>query len=325
MTCHDAREHFSALLDEALAGQERAAVDRHLEGCAECRQELGRFQRTVALIHGLAPARAPVGFVDRVLAAARPTSWHERVGRRLLGPWRQRVPLGAAALLLVAGAAVYVFQKTPELQQAARPEAPVAPPPVAPSPAVPPKTAPVTPEAAPAQARPVPAPPAARSKVAERARDKVGAVTAPPRSDEESRVGKKGESQEGAAPRAEQPATSGAAAEPEAAPKEQKDASRQSPAATVPAAIQGAPEIMGRLAVADRAEAMRALTELAARVGASEASRPAEGDESFIELWLPREAYPALVEGLGRIGRWTVEREPTPLPARLRIGIRLTG
>jgi hypothetical protein len=334
MTCHDAREQFSALLDEALGDPERSALERHLEGCAECRRELAGFQHTVGLLHGLAPARAPLGFVDRVLEAARPTPWHQRLGRRLLGPLRVRIPLGAGALLLVAGAAVYVFQKTPELQQAARQEAPVAPPldarrapppPVAPSPAAPPTPAPRRPEAAPAPAPPAPAPPAAGGKPADQAQDKVGAATAPPRADEESRLGKKGESLEGASPRAEQPAASGAPMEAEAARKERKDAPRQSLAARAPAALQAAPEIVGRLAVADRAEALRALAELAANVGASEVSRRAEADENIVELWLPREAYPALVEGLGRIGRWTVEREPAPLPARLRISIRLTG
>ncbi|OGK77552.1 MAG: hypothetical protein A2X52_02090 [Candidatus Rokubacteria bacterium GWC2_70_16] len=334
MTCHDAREQFSALLDEALGDPERAAVERHLEGCAECRRELGRFQHTVALLHRLAPARAPLGFVDRVLEAARPTPWHQRLGRRLLGPLRVRIPLGAAALLLVAGAAVYVFQKTPELQQAARQEAPVAPPlearrapppPVAPSPAVPTTPAPPTPEAAPVPAPPAPEPPAAEKTPADRVQDKVGAATAPPSAHEESRLGKKGESMEAAPPRAEQPAASGAAMEPESARKERKDAPRQSLAARAPAAVQAAPEIVGRLAVADRAEALRALAELAAKLGASEVSRRAEADESIVELWLPREAYPALVEGLGRIGRWTVEREPAPLPARLRISIRFTG
>jgi len=47
MTCHDARELFSALLDEALAADERRALDAHLAGCAECRRELERFHRKV--------------------------------------------------------------------------------------------------------------------------------------------------------------------------------------------------------------------------------------------------------------------------------------
>jgi anti-sigma factor RsiW len=40
MTCHDARDQFSALTDEALAPAERAALDVHLATCADCRREL---------------------------------------------------------------------------------------------------------------------------------------------------------------------------------------------------------------------------------------------------------------------------------------------
>ena len=72
MTCHDARERLSAYLDDALAPDERRDVAAHLEGCAECRRELARLDATVALLRRVEPARAPVGFVDRVVEAARP-------------------------------------------------------------------------------------------------------------------------------------------------------------------------------------------------------------------------------------------------------------
>ena len=72
MTCNEARESLSAYLDEALAPDERSLVDAHLEGCAECRRELVALRGTVALLQRVEPARAPVGFVDRAVAAARP-------------------------------------------------------------------------------------------------------------------------------------------------------------------------------------------------------------------------------------------------------------
>ena len=85
------------------------------------------------MIHCVAGGRAPLGFVDRVLEAARPLPWHRRLGRRLFQPLRVKLPLEAAAVMLVALGAVYVFQNTPELQQAARQEPPVsAPVPVSP-------------------------------------------------------------------------------------------------------------------------------------------------------------------------------------------------
>jgi hypothetical protein len=122
MTCHDARALFSDRMDDALTAEDRAHLDAHLAECADCRKELERFTATVALLHRMERPRAPVAFVDRVLAAARPTPWHRRLLQRLFLPLAVKVPAEAAAVLLVAGLAVYVFQRTPELQQAARQE-----------------------------------------------------------------------------------------------------------------------------------------------------------------------------------------------------------
>ena len=122
MSCHDAREWLSDLLDDALEAEARAQVDAHLAGCAECRRELDRLRATVSLLHAVERPQAPAGFVDRVLEAARPTPWHRRLLDWLAAVRLLRFPVEAAAVVLVASLAVYVFQGTPALRQAARPE-----------------------------------------------------------------------------------------------------------------------------------------------------------------------------------------------------------
>ena len=117
MTCHDVRELFSALIDEALDASERRTVDAHLATCAECRRELERLRSTVALLHAVEPARTPAGFVDRVLAAARPTPWYRRLLSALFLPWPVKIPAEAAAIVLVAVGVVYLYRVTPELHQ----------------------------------------------------------------------------------------------------------------------------------------------------------------------------------------------------------------
>ena len=124
MTCHDAREWLSDLLDDALGADARAQVDAHLTGCAECRRELDRLRATVSLLHAVERPQAPAGFVDRVLDAARPIPWYQRTLDWLSAVRLLRFPVEAAAVVLVASLAVYVFQGTPELRQAARPESP---------------------------------------------------------------------------------------------------------------------------------------------------------------------------------------------------------
>ena len=120
MTCHDARELFSALIDEMLTREERADVYGHLATCAECRRELAAIERTVALVRGATPVRAPAGFVDRVIAAARPTPWYVRAARAALLPWPVKLPLSVAAVVLVTGLAVLMFRGSQQQQRAAR-------------------------------------------------------------------------------------------------------------------------------------------------------------------------------------------------------------
>jgi len=113
MTCHDAREQFSALVDDALAPGERAAAEAHLATCAECRRELQRFRDTVAIVRAVGPLRAPAGFVDRVLEAARPVPWYRRVVRSLFLPWPIKLPIEAAAIVLVGIGVALVYRATP--------------------------------------------------------------------------------------------------------------------------------------------------------------------------------------------------------------------
>lgn len=165
MNCHDARDLLSGLVDGALTPDEQSRVEAHLADCADCRKEHERFSATITLLRQMERPRAPIGFVDRVLAAAQPAPWHRRLLGRLFLPLSVKLPAEAAALLLVAGLAVFVFQRTPELQQAAR-QAPasqavrehvplVAPAPVPPVP-TPPRTRVALPPRAPVAASPAP-------------------------------------------------------------------------------------------------------------------------------------------------------------------------
>jgi len=371
MNCADNRLLHSALLDGELAPDERALVEAHLATCVECTAELAALARTLSMIHALPAARAPHGFVDRVLEAARPLPWHRRLRRRLFQPLRVKLPLEAAAVMLVALGAVYVFQNTPELQQAARQEPPVS----APVPVSPPATP--APPAVPA-VRGTPAPSASAPAEVHRAaeEDEVGKKKereaalsdapakaeappsrpmTPPAPKLEARPEAKLQSKTDArkAPAAKPEGRSDAREAPPAATNLMKDkAPSQSPAAPpptvaappapaaseksgassgdlsagarqVPARLFVAPDASGRLSVADRAAADRALADLGARLGVTQAFRRDEPDGAIIEWILPREVYLEFVRGLAGIGRWTADREPAALPARVRLQVRV--
>ena len=340
MTCGENREQHSAWLDGELPAAERARMEAHLAGCAECSAELARLARMLGMLRALPAERAPLGFVDRVLAAARPTPWYVRAWRGPTQPWRLKLPLEAAAVVIVALGALYVFQKTPELQQAARYEAPASPPPAQPAPAQPapvaappsptqsrdanrvesPKlksapTAPATPSAEEA-ARPsaAAAPPAKETD----AKDKAETVREAEQSVEKKKDDARMDAQAPPAASTVQPAPS---TQPE--PRRRR-LGRAAPAAPEAARAFAPPDASGRLAVGDREAAERALVELRGRLGVTETFRRDAGEGNVvIEMIVPRAALADFTRGLDGIGRWTWDRDPNTLPPQIRLQILL--
>jgi hypothetical protein len=399
MTCHDAREWLSDVLDDALDAEARVEVDAHLAGCADCRRELERLAATVSLLRAVERPQAPAGFVARVIEAARPAPWYRGFLDRLAAVRLLRFPLEAAAVVLVASLAVYVFQETPALRQAARPEisrdlgadssvsteAPTAAPdagweqtkgaaqvrskaPRLPSPA--PPTAPPTFPAAgpalrlaespmnvpapaeklaaaapsralvssdPAPREPLPSAPAAPGvpQVAGPTVSSPAAPTDPVGGSLGSLRKHEASSDGGAAGRATSQAQPMPPRELRDRMTREKDQERTERPAPVPipatrppapAAMRIAPsaQVVGRLTVKDRHAADRELAELLSRVGGVETARRAEAGGDTVGLVVPRAAYPAFAQGLAAIGSWLPETEPSELPDRVPITLRIT-
>jgi anti-sigma factor RsiW len=302
MTCGEARELFSTLVDEALTPDERAALDRHLAGCAECRAELQRFRSVVSSVHAIEPDRAPVGFVDRVRARTHPAPWYRRLARFLVFPLPVKLPLGAAAAVLLAVLVSLLYRQSPELEQAAR-RGPV-PAPTAEAPAV--GHAPAPPASAQA-----PAPPAAREDTA-RSRDAVLSKQAAPESREPGRAGELNPPPARAKTEAQRQAPEPAAPEGEATvgiTAGKKEAAAHEP------------DLAGRLTVADLAGAENALDSLVSRSGGRETGRRPIPDGFEVEVAIPRAHADGFMLELSRIGRWQAARaaESPGDPVRVRI------
>jgi len=333
---HETRDWLSPYLDEALSADERARIDAHLQDCTECRGELDRFRQTLTLLHRLDPPRAPVGFVDRVLAQARPLPWYRRWVARVFLPLPVKLPIEAAALVMLSIGAVYLFQRTPELRQAAREETPQATvrsetrtsPPPASSPegfrarsaepesdklklqrkvagAKPPlpSSEPVKPSES------VPAPSVqAEAKKEEQA---AGSVAAPRSSDLR-------------APAAPSPASPPAQNRADVSKERAQDSASPllRPSGAAKSAL-GTAIVAGRLAVKDREAAEQALSDLLNRLKATELSRRRDSTGLVVEVLVSKDAYPELTQGLARIGSWTLEAEPAELPAQVPMRLRL--
>ena len=358
MSCHDARESLSAFLDEALAPDERRQVAAHLEGCPDCRRELARLEQTVALLRRVEPARAPVGFVDRVLEAARPRPWYRRAAASVFLPFSVKLPAEATALVMVALLAVYVFERTPALQESAR-------------------TQPEVREASREKtARPAPPtaltdrfardsssgerPPESKARPLEKDQERREAPTARERIASEADAPKQEAAPTPAAPRldAAPPAAAPPAATAPSAPAAPAPGAAP-PASTVEGALQrsqaenrqapvpppaegsrGAPtapsspglaakraapsaDAVTGIAVRDRDAAERDLAELIARVGGRETGRRREEEATVVEAVVPQARYAEFTQSLGRLGAWRVEAERSDLPAQVHVILRL--
>jgi hypothetical protein len=339
MICHDTRELLSALLDEALDARERADVQAHLEGCPDCRRELDALRSTTSLLSRVERARAPVGFVDRVMAEVQPVPWYRRLGRMVFLPLSVKLPIEAGAMVVIALLGVYLLQSTPELKDAARPdlpaitsrpEAPPAPPAPAP-PATPPapsreRDAKLKSEAPPASrgdreranvARPpeeAQASPEARQEATE-----VPHQAAPPASEPVK--------PEAPSPRSSMPRTldsrEGSADRADAVRKSAPSAAPAAPS-IMPAKKQFAPPaVSGVLTVKDRQEAERALADLISRTGARETGRRQEGSASIVDVLVPQAGYAAFVKELAGLGSFRIEGQSVEAPPLIRLSIRI--
>src|SRR5438128_3236796 len=287
-------------------------------------------------------------------------------------PWPVKLPMEAAAVVLVAVGVALVYRGSPELQQSARqePAAPV----VTQAPSVAPPEAP-----APARENDAPRilygargdekareqdPPreAEKAKAAPRAQERVegfakapepGALADKKRAEAPARsapqpaptardadLQKATESQDRQAPvvgKLEAPASraerqraakddvrSGATQQTELRADSLK---AQRPARAPPSATSAfvPPDVAGQLAVSDRELALRSLAELVARLGAAQTRRFDTSDGPIIEIAVPREVYAELNRGLAQLGRWQPGKEPSTLPATVRVVVRITG
>ncbi|MBI2458757.1 MAG: zf-HC2 domain-containing protein, partial [candidate division NC10 bacterium] len=184
MTCHEARDAFSDLYDNALSGAPLVTITQHLASCPECRAEWAAFRRAMQAVSDLGGAEPSPGFAVRVRQRIEaPTRW-QRAVHWLFFPLRVKVPIQALALVLVAFAGLLLYQRSPELRRAAEPQ-PVAPPPVArgaPAPAAPPTPG----ETAPREESPTPRAVPPTGERADRGAAPADTGAPPPQADRET-------------------------------------------------------------------------------------------------------------------------------------------
>lgn len=329
ITCQNARELFSTAADHVLGGDARERLDVHLTGCADCRRERERFERTVSLLRGAAPIRAPAGFVDRVLAAVRPEPWWRRLARRLVTPWAVKLPLEAAAVALVAITAVYLYQETPEQRQVVQPGSPVQdaarPPSGSPQPETPPRTADAPEKSdertstaskplprAEFQSRPAPGPesPAPNASAAIPRPAPAIQQSPPPPAPPPDSASARSKREEPVATRDFMKAHQGPVLPDQRASPEPSPPLRDQAARPLSGTAGAAPiGVEGRLSGIALARGRVHVAEVVTRLGGAIVAERSEAGGAVIEILLPRARYDELARELARVGRWTASEQ----------------
>jgi len=347
VTCHAAREWLGALVDDAVDPARRVEIETHLLACAECRLELEGLRATVGLLRRVEPARAPAGFVDRVMERARPAPWHRRVAAWLFLPLSVKLPAEAVAVVVIAGLAMLLIDRTPELRDAARVERP-APPQISDAPSQPLRTPPGGETRETPGERIATAPPASRAEQSRVAASEQAPLDRGASSEQVAPAPVPPAPQEPApgSPAAQSPRPPDAGQQPQSAvtappprppaaaessdeKRERSEMARKlaAPSAGRVAGLSARPaDVAGRLEVRDRSVAVAALPDLLSKVGGSETARRQDGTDIVIEVLIPEVRYDDFVRNLEALGAWSAPglRQRVMLDAPyLRIPIRI--
>ncbi|MFQ5658596.1 MAG: zf-HC2 domain-containing protein [Candidatus Methylomirabilales bacterium] len=123
MRCEEIQDHLSAYLEDEVGPSERRAIEGHLLDCVRCRHELDLFRQTVSALQSMEEIDVPARLTAAIEAdvSARKSIWWQDLISRLFVPMHIKIPLQAAALVLISLGAVYLYRSSPELAQAPRP------------------------------------------------------------------------------------------------------------------------------------------------------------------------------------------------------------
>ena len=154
MNCQEVKELASDYLDRRLTPSQVVLLEEHVKSCLSCRQELAQLRAIISMTASLGEIETSPDFIVQVNRKIDGERYPGRLWSWFVEPMRIKLPLEAAALLLVSTFAFYLYHRSPELSQdsvalggkavevteeqgrakelAARVEAPAAKPPAAP-------------------------------------------------------------------------------------------------------------------------------------------------------------------------------------------------
>ena len=119
MNCEEANHHLLEYFDKTLDTSTMTRVATHLISCAHCGAEAAELTDCIEQVATLPMVDPPIGFAQRVMAHVRELQEQPTIWQRLFLPWNVKIPLQAAALVMVGVLGMFLYQKDDRLKQSA--------------------------------------------------------------------------------------------------------------------------------------------------------------------------------------------------------------
>ena len=111
MTCDDVQDRLSEYLDRRLDGETRRSVEEHLSSCPDCQSVAESLSHTIQLLASEPEVDPPFGMRTRLMARLDEAENKRSVWEWFSMPFRINLPIQAAAVVVVAVLAVFLYNK----------------------------------------------------------------------------------------------------------------------------------------------------------------------------------------------------------------------
>src|SRR5512134_1149108 len=111
MDCNTIQQKIADYIEGTLPPDEKKQVEEHLAVCEQCRLYAADIRRTMGSLNSLEEVPPPPWLTQKVMQRIRAEAQPKRgLFQKLFFPLHIKLPLEAAATLLIAGAAVLIIK-----------------------------------------------------------------------------------------------------------------------------------------------------------------------------------------------------------------------
>src|SRR4030042_2444232 len=111
MDCSDIQEKLSAYIEGVISSEEKTLIEEHLKSCLKCSESLADLRKTMEYVKNLEEIEPPAWLTQKVMARVRSEVEPKKgILQKLFYPLYIKIPLEAAAAILIAVTAIYIFK-----------------------------------------------------------------------------------------------------------------------------------------------------------------------------------------------------------------------